>query len=107
MRKTPIIDFSWKPVNRAHDYILEVTNPKGTKVLTKILNGNGNTNFTMEDLTILSKGDFTWSVRAVRMDVENKQVLIDGIPATSSFTIDFSLNENGGKKKDTGKLYGN
>ncbi|MBR7078968.1 MAG: hypothetical protein IKI40_00410 [Treponema sp.] len=107
LRKTPIIDFSWKPVNRAHDYILEVTNPKGTKVLTKILNGNGNTNFTMEDLTILSKGDFTWSVRAVRMDVENKQVLIDGIPATSSFTIDFSLNENGGKKKDTGKLYGN
>ena len=40
-------------------------------------------------------------------ELANKQVLIDGIPATSSFTIDFSLNENGGKKKDTGKLYGN
>ncbi|MBP5357668.1 MAG: hypothetical protein J6Y69_00600 [Treponema sp.] len=107
LRKTPIIDFSWKPVNRAHDYILEITDVNGKRILTKILNGNGNTEFTMEDLTILSKGDFIWSVRAVRMDEENKQVLIDGIPATSKFTIDFSLKENGGKKKDTGKLYGN
>lgn len=107
LRKTPVIDFKWNSVNRAHDYILEITNPKGNKVLTKILNGNGNTNFTMEDLSVLSKGVFTWTVRAVRMDSENKQVLIDGIPAVSTFTIDFSLKENGGKKKDTGKLYGN
>ena len=94
-------------MNRAHDYILEITDSNGKKILSKILNGNGNTAFTMEDLTILSKGDFIWTVRAVRMDEENKQILIDGIPASSKFTIDFSLKENGGKKKDTGKLYGN
>lgn len=106
LRKTPVINFSWNSVKRANDYILEVTNPKGAKVLTKILNGNDNTKFAMEDLTVLSKGEFEWTVRAVRMDAENKQVLIDGIPATSTFTIDFSLKENGGKKKDTGTLYG-
>ncbi len=104
LRKTPFIKFTWAQVPRAYDYVLEIL--KGKKlVYKKVLKGNASTSYELKDLQFLSKGDFTWQVRAVRMSDDGKTILIDGAPAQNSFTIDYNMNESGGNRKRNGDFY--
>lgn len=105
IRQTPYILFKWNSVHRADAYIVEILKKK--KVVHKqILQGNGSTSYKFEDLLSLAKGDFNWRVRAVTLNKNKKDVLIDGIPALGTFTISYELNTNGGKRKKRGELYG-
>ena len=104
LRKTPYIKFTWSKVPRAYDYVLEIL--KGKNVVYKtVLKGNENTSLEFKDLSRLSKGDFSWQVRAVRMSDDGKTILIDGSPATNTFTIDYSMNKDGGNRKRNGDFY--
>ncbi|MBQ2552217.1 MAG: FecR domain-containing protein [Treponema sp.] len=104
LRKTPYIIFKWQPVQRAEDYILEIY--KEDKLVRKeILSGNSTTEFKLEELASLSRGDFKWTVRGVRMTDDKTEILIDGYKSENTFTIDYSLNSTGGKRKNMGDLY--
>ncbi|WP_191017775.1 hypothetical protein [Treponema zioleckii] len=105
LRKKQTISFVWQKVNRARSYIFEIRDSAGKIVLRKILDGNENTNFVLDDLTILSKGEFNWSVKAVRFSDDKKTILVDGAGAQKSFTVDFAINSNGGKRKKKGEFY--
>ncbi len=105
LRKKPYIVFDWNSVNRASDYILEIKNEKDRLVLREIIDGSKNSGLKLENLSRLSKGNFTWTVKAVLMSKDKKQVLIDGESSGGTFTIDYNLNSDGGKRKDTGTLY--
>ena len=39
------------------------------------------------------------------MDESNSKILIDGNASERQFSIDYNLNSDGGKRKDTGELY--
>ncbi|WP_407426462.1 hypothetical protein, partial [Treponema sp.] len=105
LKKTPYIVFYWEKVNRADSYILEIFK-KGKVIHRQVISDVNITKFKFEDLQKLLKGDFAWKLRAVRMTDDKKEVLIDGNPAEGMFTIDYTLNANGGKRKNTGALYG-
>ncbi|MBP5174427.1 MAG: FecR domain-containing protein [Treponema sp.] len=105
LRKTPYSVFKWQKVHRAGSYILEIYGDADKKYLTEILEGGDNTSFKFEDLTKLAKGNFIWRVRAVVMDESNSKILIDGNASERQFSIDYNLNSDGGKRKDTGELY--
>ena len=105
LRHNHEITFEWDTVPRAQGYILEVLNDKNKTVFTENLKGNKNTNFELRDLTMLSKGIFSWRVRAVRMASNEKTILIDGIPAENQFTVDYTINTAGGNRKHNGELY--
>ena len=106
LRKNPYIMFRWQQVPRANSYILEIFGKDDGKLfITETLDGNDITSFKLDELTRLSKGSFTWRVRAVLFDEERKRILVDGIPVEDEFTIDYSMNSGGGKRKDTGTLY--
>ena len=105
LRKTPYIVFSWEKVPKASDYILEIY--KKRKLAHKeVLRGNTSTSFKLENLADLSKGDFDYSVKAVRLNRDGSEILIDGESSKGSFKIDYSLNEKGAKRKKTGDFYG-
>ena len=105
LRKSHEIHFAWSPVKRAEAYIIEIFNENGKLLIREIINGNDSTSFTLQDLTKLSKGNFTWQVKAVRMDKKGKKIFIDGKPAGNTFTIDYSIKKDGGSKKYNGELY--
>lgn len=105
LRKTPYIVFHWNKVNRASDYILEIRDKRNKVVLSKIIASTEVNSFKLEDLTSLAKGDFTWTIKAVLMDESKKTIFIDGKEAQGQFTIDYTLKQSGGKKKNTGALY--
>lgn len=104
LKATPFITFSWDKVMRAQNYILRIYGADGAPIFTKVLASN-ETNYKLESISLLSKGDFNWDVRAVRLNKDGS-VFIDGKPANGSFSIDFSIKSNGGKRKNTGELYG-
>ena len=106
LRQSQFIDFSWTPVKRAGAYILEITDKKGKLLHREVLEGNDIKNYRFTELSKLSKGKFSWKLRAVRINKETKEVVIDGQPAEGSFEINFSLNTNGGKRRKNGELYG-
>ena len=54
---------------------------------------------------LLKKGKFEWTVRGVRMSEDKKIVLIDGIPARGTFTVDFELRNGKANKKQNGDFY--
>lgn len=105
LRNNHKIDFSWGKVPRAQSYIFELYTEKNKRIVREILDGNENTKFTLKDLTILDKGNFSWKVRAVRMTDDKKRVLIDGMPAENRFTIDYTLNSTGASRKRNGDFY--
>ncbi len=105
LRKTPYIVFKWKEVAHADSYVLEIFGKKNKLLFTQFLTGNKTTEYKLDNLSDFAKGDFTWSVKAVLLDEEKKRILIDGIPGKGKFTINYSLNKNGGKRKKQGDLY--
>ncbi len=105
LKKKKFIMFSWEKVNRATEYILEIK--KGDEVVVqKILPAKKGCSFKLDNLPELKEGEFTWSLKASRLSKDKKDVLIDGKTAEGRFTIDYSLNSDGGKRKDLGTLYG-
>ena len=106
LRQSKFIDFSWTPVKRAGAYILEITDKKGKLLHREVLEGNDIKNYRFTELSKLSKGKFNWKLRAVNLNEETKEVLVDGKPAEGSFEINFNLNTNGGKRRKNGELYG-
>ncbi|WP_027729347.1 FecR domain-containing protein [Treponema sp. C6A8] len=106
LRQSPFIDFNWSAVQRAQAYVLEITDKKGHLLAKEVLEGNSTTTCRYTDLAKLSKGKFNWKLRAVIMNEETNEVLIDGAPASGSFEIDFTMNKNGGKRRKNGELYG-
>ena len=106
LRQSQFIDFSWTPVKRAGAYILEITDKKGKLLHREVLEGNDIKNYRFTELSKLSKGKFSWKLRAVRINKETNEVVIDGKPAEGSFEINFTLNTNGGKRRKNGELYG-
>ena len=106
LRQSPYIDFSWSAVKRAQAYILEITDKKGKLLHREVLDGNNTTEYQFTELSKLSKGKFNWKLRAVILNENTNEVLIDGKPAAGSFEIDFTLNKNGGKHRNNGELYG-
>ena len=105
LRKTPFIEFEWRSVHRAGEYIIEIYDDKKRRLVREILAGNESTKFKLENLSDLGKGHFTWSIRAVMMDDEKKEILIDGEAAEGDFTIDYTMNASGGKREKKGELY--
>ena len=106
LRQSPFIDFEWSSVKRAQAYILDITNKKGQVLSRQIIEGNSSNSFHFTELGKLSKGKFNWKLRAVILNEETKEVLVDGQPAEGSFEINFNLNTNGGKRRKNGELYG-
>lgn len=104
LKKKPYIVFSWDSVPKASDYILEIYKKK--KLSHKqVLRGNSSTKYKLENLQNLSKGDFDYTVKAVRLSKDGEDILIDGKPSKSSFTNDYSLKETGAKGKKIGDFY--
>lgn len=105
------INFEWNSVNRATDYIIEVydsNNAKKRNLLLRVpVYGNSNTSYKYEQLEKLGKGKFYWTVKAVRFNDEKTEIFIDGNPSSvQSFEIDYTTKTSGGKKKNSGGIYG-
>lgn len=105
IRKSPQIVFKWDKVNRAYDYILEIYDRKSKCIVKQVIPGSDSTSFEFKDLMLLKKGKFEWTVRGVRMSEDKKIVLIDGIPARGTFTVDFELRNGKANKKQNGDFY--
>ncbi|MCR5723774.1 MAG: FecR family protein [Treponema sp.] len=105
LRKQRSITFRWNRVERAKSYLLEIFNEAGALALRQVLDGTDENSFVLSDLTMLSKGTFTWRVRAVRMSEDKKTILIDGIPAENRFTIDYNIKATGAKRRQKGAFY--
>ena len=104
LKKTPYILFKWQKVARADGYIVEIYRRKKL-VHRHILAGNDNNEYKLNDLLSLSKGDFTWTVKAVRLSEDKKEILIDGKTSDNKFTIDYQIKSSGAKRKNKGDLY--
>lgn len=102
LRKKHSITFSWSAVEPAKDYILSIKDSENREVFANTVQ---NTNFTLEDLTMLSKDTFIWSVRAVAFNQQRTEIIRDGKPSQGKFTISFTVTD-GVRRKDTGDLYG-
>lgn len=63
-RNTKQIDFSWSAVPQANYYIWTLYDSKGNPIKDKSVKING-TSYVMEDLSVLKKGKFYWSVEAI------------------------------------------
>ena len=74
-------------------------------LVREVLDGNDNTRFELKNLAILAKGNFRWTVKAVRIGNDGKTVLIDGDSAENSFIIDYTMNSDGGNRKRNGEFY--
>ena len=59
LRKTPFIEFEWRSVHRAGEYIIEIYDDKKRRLVREIIAGNGSTKFKLENLSDLGKGHFT------------------------------------------------
>lgn len=105
LKKTPYIMFSWKSLEHAETYVLEIYGKNNSVIYSTFINGNKNTEFMLEDLSMLSKGVFSWGVKAVLLDKDKKRILVDGKVSKNKFTIDYSINKNGAKRKLKGDLY--
>ena len=106
LRQSPFIEFKWAAVNRAQAYVLEIMDKKGKTLHRQVLEGKDITDYQFTELAKLSKGTFRWKLRAVILNENTNEVLIDGKPAEGSFEINFTLNTNGGKRRKNGELYG-
>ncbi|MBQ9630222.1 MAG: hypothetical protein IJR49_01380, partial [Treponema sp.] len=99
LRQKPSITFSWNAVSGANAYVLSIRNAQGGQVFTRTTSA---TSYELKDLTVLSKGKFTWTVKAVTRRAGS--ITRNGREARSDFSVDFTLT--GTQLIDTGKLYG-
>ncbi|MBR6080329.1 MAG: FecR domain-containing protein [Treponema sp.] len=105
LRRTPYIIFSWNSVPRAYSYIFEIFNEKNDLLVREVLDGNDNTRFELKNLATLAKGNFRWTVKGVRIGNDGNTVLIDGESSENTFTIDYTMNSDGGNRKHNGEFY--
>ncbi len=86
LRTTRSILFSWKPVAGANLYLFALYAKGGTKPIVE-RGCHNSTDFRLEDLSLLDKGRFSWTVEATSLD-EKGETEQRGREALSSFTID-------------------
>lgn len=87
-----LFTFAWLPVEDADEYELNVyayASGRRTAVVSKKLEGNANTRFSVEDQSVFDKGDFVWTVEARRRFPSN--AVQYGEIAESSFAIDLPV----------------
>ena len=105
LRKNPRLVFSWRRIPRASAYVVEIFSGSGSRIHKEVVEGNGNTSFSFDELSKLSKGDFSWRVRGVYKKDGGSEILVDGIPYEGVFSIDYTINSSGGKRQKKGELY--
>ncbi|MDR2211973.1 MAG: hypothetical protein LBO65_11005 [Spirochaetaceae bacterium] len=97
LRAAPSIVFEWEAVEGASGYTFTVSSQDGRQVLHLAL---PSPSYVLDDLSILSRGSFTWQVRA-NWETEGKE----SPPSQRSFIIDIpAVNQT--TLQDIGTLYG-
>ena len=84
---------------------MEIYNKKKKPVWQATIAGADKTSVTLEKeaLAKLGKGEYTWKVKAVRLNEKTKDILVDGVYASGSFTID--INVGGTARQKDGDFY--
>jgi hypothetical protein len=111
LRQTRAIVFQWDAVRGANRYILNIyqlSQPVGAQqpVRRRIMRRApaSETSYTLEDLSLLDRGDFIWQVEAV-FAAKNGTIEQRGIVGENRFTIDIPQPEKP-RTADPGALYG-
>lgn len=99
-KTTKSIKFSWARVKDATHYIVRIHSKDGKLLFEKRVSET-NTEFT--DIKQLSRGNFTWSVEAIRC-ISDGTILQESKPAKNTFIID--LPELKATKLKEGLMYG-
>ncbi len=102
IRQSRKIEFTWTAVKNASDYIFRIADSAGNGLLEHRINAG--TAYTLEDLAVLDRGTFTWSVEAERR-MQDDTILQEGIPVQAKFTVDLPKLDKP-LLNDVGKLYG-
>lgn len=86
-------------------YAVEIYNKKKKPVWQATIAGADKTSVTLEKeaLAKLGKGEYTWKVKAVRLNEKTKDILVDGVYASGSFIID--INVGGTARQKDGDFY--
>jgi hypothetical protein len=105
MRNRRDINFSWSDVPGANAYIFSLfeLTAAGRRQITQV-NTNGNTNWTLENMAVLSRGTFVWQVEAIHRS-QGGIIEQRGRAGENSFVIDIPLP--GVQANRPGILYGN
>jgi hypothetical protein len=103
LRKAPRVTFEWDAVPDATDYSLAIYGRDGgSPILQK--DGLTEPRYALENLAILDRGEFSWTVTALSHD-GNRTLERAGLPAKAIFSVDLPPMQKV-RTKDTGKLYG-
>lgn len=104
------IKLEWKTSNirykeEVNGYAVEIYNKKKKPVWQKVIAGTDKTSVTLEKETLakLGKGEYTWKVKALRINEKTKDILVDGVYASGSFAID--INVGGTVRQKDGDFY--
>ena len=103
LRAKHSIFFAWKPVPGANRYAFAIY-PQGKEVPLFSRDALRSPGCELDDLSILDKGRFTWSVEARSYDGKD-ELEQPGIAARSSFTIDLPVLQKA-KAGNPSRLYG-
>lgn len=94
------LNFSWAPVKDATHYIFRLYKRNGETLVEKKIK---ETKFTFSDIKMLERGNFTWSVEAIRC-IEDGTTLQESTPTKNIFIVDLpKLNST---KLKSGVMYG-
>lgn len=85
LSSTRTLRFSWAPVPDATHYRMELRSPKGTVLFSS--EPMTETGWELEDLSVLDKGQFRWTVEAIRI-VDDGIILQKGEVLRANFSID-------------------
>ena len=98
----PRIDFSWQNVNGANIYEVVIYDQNRRVLATT---RTKNLSYEFANLKLLSKGEFSYSVKALFITEATGELIRDGKEAYGKFSIDFSTTKTQGKN-DTGNIFG-
>jgi len=91
LRRQRTIDFSWTPVADANAYIFALyqETPDGRKEIIRTAPEN-RTRWTLENISVLDRGNFIWQVEAVNVGAGNA-IEQRGVIAERNFSLDIPL----------------
>ena len=103
LRRRRAIPFSWEKVDGATHYRLTLKKQGGAEPVL-FIDRWGKTEFLLDELSHLDRGEFLWEVEALAVDGEG-ELEQEGTPVRSSFFIQLPRMENPSAKTG-GSLYG-
>lgn len=98
----PSIDFSWNRVADANAYRFTLYDQNKRVLVSQI---SKTPTYSLNDLKLLSKGEFTFTIKAMALDTNGIDIIRDGKEMSGKFSIDFTTTKTQGKS-DTGNIYG-